>query len=475
MTIRPKTPLRYSLITDTDSYKFSHWVQYPPGTTRMMGYLESRGGAFETCTLFGLQYLLHEYLTQRITQAQVDEATRFAKLHGEPFNEEGWNYIVRAHDGRLPIRIRAIPEGLVVPVSHPILTIESTDPKVFWLPSWLETMLVRLWYPSTIASMSRAAKMVLREYLERTATDPDAELPFKLHDFGSRGVASLEQSRLGGAAHLLSFFGSDNVEAIRWANHYYGSNMAGVSIPAAEHSTITMWGESREFDAFENLVRCYLVDRQVEAGTPKLAACVSDSFDIFRAVEHGWGGRLHDLVRGSGGCLVIRPDSGDPETVLLRTFEILERTVGMTLNTKGYKVLPPYYRVIQGDGIDHESMAQILETLTNHRISASNIAFGSGGGLLQKVNRDTQRWAFKCCAAKVDGEWVDVRKNPATDSSKRSKAGRLDLIRQGSGYAIAILGADPIAHPDSVMQTVFEDGNILVETDFDACRARFAA
>lgn len=475
MKIQTKETLSYSLITDTDSYKFSHWNQYPAHTTQMMSYVESRGGPFSDCTLFGLQYLMHEYLAKPISRAQVEEAASFAKAHGVPFNYEGWMYIVDAHDGHLPVRIRAIDEGTVVPVRNALLTIESLDPKVFWIVSWLETMLVRLWYPSTIASTSRESKKVLKRFLELTADDPEAELPFKLHDFGARGVSGLEQSRLGGAAHLLSFVGSDTVEGIRTANHYYDCEMAGYSIPAAEHSTMTMWGEDKEFDAFANMVQQYISRREVPEGLPKLAACVSDSYDFFRAVDQGWGGeKLHKLVKESGGCLVIRPDSGNPEEVLLRCFEILEERVGMTRNTKGYKVLPPYYRVIQGDGIDRESMEQILQTLTKHQISTSNIAFGSGGGLLQKVNRDTQKWAFKCCAAKVNGQWVDVRKDPATDESKRSKAGRLDLIKEDGEYKTVVVPSDKLAHPSSVMKTVFENGEIMNHTTLEDCRRRMA-
>lgn len=472
--IARKQDLRYSLVADTDSYKFSHWNQYPPGTSRMMSYFEARGGEFAECTLFGLQYLLHRYLARTITRQDVAEQKAFAEAHGEPFNEAGWLHIVNRYGGRLPVRIRSIPEGTVVPVSNALLTIESVDdPQCAWIVSWLETMLVRLWYPSTIATTSRESKKVLREFLELTADDPAAELGFKLHDFGARGVSCLEQSRLGGAAHLLNFFGSDTVEGIRLANHFYGADMAGFSIPATEHSTMTMWGEDGEQDAFESYVRHYLLERQVPPGMPKLAACVSDSYDIFRAVEQYWcGERILPLLKASGGTLVIRPDSGDPLEVLPRIFEILESRVGMTVNSKGFKVLPPYFRVIQGDGIDRASMRAILERLADLKISASNIAFGSGGGLLQKVNRDTQKWAFKCCNAVVNGRAVDVRKMPVTDVGKRSKCGRLDLIRTDRGFETVALPEGQEAHPDTAMVTVFEHGIITHDTTFAECRAR---
>ena len=473
--MKPRKPnLDYNLLTDTDSYKLSHWNQYPSGLTSMMSYFEARGGEFATCTLFGLQYLLHNALSPRITAEMVDEAATFSAAHGEPFNREGWNHIVEKHQGKLPIRIRAIPEGMNVPTGSAIMTIESLDPEVPWITNYIETLLVRLWYPSTIATTSRESRKIIEHYLQLTADNPEEEIAFKLHDFGARGVASLEQSRLGSAAHLLSFLGSDSIEGIRFANHYYDCDMAGFSIPAAEHSTITMWGRDREFEAYENFVNTYLYRQDRTHDTPNIAACVSDSFDIFNAIEQGWcGPRLHKLVRESGGTLVVRPDSGDPVEVILKCLEIFERKIGMTVNTKGYKVLPPYYRLIQGDGIDRAMTRKILEAMEKAGYSASNIAFGSGGGLLQNVNRDTQKWAFKCCSAQLNGKEVDVRKDHVTDPGKQSKSGRLDLIKDSHGNLQTIaLENGAIAHPDSVMQTVFENGEILTETTFDECRQR---
>ncbi len=474
MAIERIADMTYNLATDGDSYKWSHWNQYPTGTGRMMSYLEARGGEFADCTLFGLQYLLHKYVARPLTAAALGEAMAFAEVHGEPFNEAGWRYIVEQYRGRLPVRVRAIEEGTVVPTGNALLTIECADPRCFWIASWLETMLVRLWYPSTIATTSRESKKILKRYLELSADDPAAEIAFKLHDFGGRGVATLEQARLGGAAHLLSFMGSDTLEGIRMANHYYACPMAGFSIPATEHSTVSMWGREREYEMFERYVETYLTNRQTPPGVPKLAACVSDTYDIFAATNAWSTGTLKRKVQESGGTLVIRPDSGDPLEVLPRLFQILEGNLAdeVVKNTKGYKLLPPYLRLIQGDGIDMRSMEQILVKLVGLGWSASNIAFGSGGGLLQKVNRDTQKWAFKCCFAEVDGAPVDVRKDPVTDRGKRSKSGRLDLVRTKTGFETVALRPELDAHPDTVMRTVFDNGEILTSTTLDECRRR---
>ncbi len=478
--IQPKTSLGYNICLDVDSYKLSHWPQYPEGTDYMMSYLESRGGEFDECTLFGLQYLLHEYLSKAVTKEHVVEAANFAGAHGEPFNYGGWMHIVNKYEGCLPVRIRAIPEGTVVPVKNAVLTIECFDKECFWIVSWLETMLSRLWYPSTIATCSRESKKILNHYLQLSSDTPEADIWFKIQDFGARGVSCLEQSRLGGAAHLLSFMGSDTIEGIRMLNHYYDSPMAGFSIPAAEHSTVSSWGRNKETDFYNHFVKTFLTDRQLPPGIPKLAACVSDTYNIFEAVKFWCSPEMRETLKASGGTLVIRPDSGEPVSTLVQIFDLLAKELGdeITINKKGYRVLPSYLRVIQGDGIDRQMMKFILEVLVNeHGWSATNIAFGSGGGLLQKVNRDTQKWAFKTCCIRVEGMLRNVYKDPITDPGKKSKSGLLDLVHAGNpgercGYETVNLSEIGKYHADSILQTVFEGGRILVNTTLDECRER---
>src|ERR1700722_18469395 len=358
------TPLADNPIMDTDSYKASHWLQYPPDVSSMYSYFESRGGRYRDTVFFGLQYYLLEHLSRRVTTKDVDEAETFFAAHGEPFNREGWDHLVGTYDGRFPVRIRAVPEGSVVPSGNVLFDIELTAPdaKIFWIVSWLETLLVRVWYPTTVASRSYYCKRVILESLVETSDDPFGEIGFKLHDFGSRGVSSRESARIGGAAHLVNFLGSDTIEGVRAANHYYGTSdkMAGYSIPAAEHSTITMWGRENEFLAYKNFVRRYLVERELPPGTPKIAACVSDSYNLFNVIENVWCGELHDTIKSSGGKLVARPDSGDPASVNVKCLQIMERKIGMRTNAKGFKVLPPYLGLIQGDGVNDESIGEIL-------------------------------------------------------------------------------------------------------------------
>ena len=455
------------LVLNTDSYKTSHWTQYPPDTRTVFSYIESRGGIHDRTVFFGLQYILKEYFTRPVTAADVALAAEVCAAHGVPLNRAGWMHVVDAHGGRLPVRISAVPEGSVVPTGNVLLTIENTDPALAWLTSYLETALMRLWYPTTVATNSWMTHQLIAKYLDETG-DPTG-LPFKLHDFGARGVSSLESAMLGGMAHLVNFQGTDNLAAVLGARVFYGEPMAAFSIPAAEHSTITAWGKDGELDAYRNMLKQY-------AKRGALLAVVSDSYDLEHAVRHLWGEQLREAVIASGATVVIRPDSGDPTTMVMKTVQSLASTFGTTVNAKGFRVLD-HVRVIQGDGITLRTIRSILAALKVNGYSADNVAFGQGGALLQVVNRDDQRFAMKCSAVDVGGAWRDVFKDPVTDPGKRSKAGRLTLLQRQGEYLTARLD-DPrlgaLANDgwQPALRTVFENGELLVDDSFAAIRAR---
>jgi nicotinamide phosphoribosyltransferase len=450
-----------NFILNTDSYKTSHYLQYPANTQYISSYVESRGGEFKECLFFGLQMFIKEYLTKPITQANIDEAVEIYQAHGVPFNKQGWQYILDKHQGFLPIKIESIAEGSIVPTKNVLVQVVNTDPNCAWLTCFVETALLRaIWYPTTVATVSYLCKKIIEKYMYETAGHNQG-IEFKLHDFGARGVSSLESAAIGGLAHLVNFQGTDTVSALMQGRKYYGENMAGFSIPASEHSTMTSWGKHREADAYENMLDQY-------GGEGKTLAVVSDSYDIWHAIEKIWGEQLKDKVIKNGGTLVVRPDSGDPVQVVSDVIEKLMSQFGYTYNKVGFKVLPNYIRVIQGDGVSLATIEKILIEMKARKLSAENIAFGMGAELLQKVNRDTLKFAMKASAAQIENQWIDVYKNPVTDRGKKSKAGRLALVNQKGEYK-TIKKCSKKAQ-NNLLETVYLNGKLLKEVTFKEIR-----
>ena len=772
-----------SLVLQVDSYKVSHWLQFPKGAEYTYYYIESRGGTNEL-KFFGLQAILKKLLSTIPSGYTIDFAEKFWNAHGLPFNKNGWLAIKEL--GYYPLKIKAVNEGGIYKPGQPLVTVENTHPDFFWLPGWLETRLLQLWYPTTVCTRSWKCKNVIAEYLDETGDI--SGLPFKLHDFGYRGVSSQESAELGGMSHLVNFMGTDTVAGIFAAQEYYGnsdwadefyqkngypedrlkayfdSNMFGYSIPAcyddkteiltnigwklfkdldkydhvaqylndgtiefvnytnyideyykgymykfytkgnvakidacvtpnhrmvrrsnttnkieifeaenfksshrnsilysgkkidsviefktidklriafqadgsffshgnydgsksgcipirftlkkqrkkdrlvsilneckldftfndilsgdrightsyyiklpleytidknfnwvdlakidynwgksfinelqhwdgckksntivyssnnkecidivsaiatlsgyrnnyneyddkrenrkrnytlcltktdhrkgnnvykkrirykgniycitvpsgmiitrrngrtlvsgnSEHSTMTSWGVDGEKDAYENML-----DQFGKEGA--IVAVVSDSYDLENAVENIWGNELKQKVLDSGVTLVIRPDSGEPADIVVRTLKQLDRLYGSETNSKGYKVLNPAVRVIQGDGIgDENDIRAILEACRSNNFSADNVSFGMGGGMLQQPNRDTYKFAMKCSAIMVNGQWVDVFKCPVDAPWKASKKGRFDN--------------------DPNLSTVWENGEFIKEYTFEEVR-----
>ncbi len=454
--------MKKNIILDTDSYKLSHYKQYPQGIEKVFSYIESRGGVFDSTLFFGLQKALIELNQNFPTWQDFEEAKALTTEHGVPFNEQGWKALIEL--GHFPLEIRAVQEGKVIPTQNVLVTVVNTDPRFFWLTSYLETSLLRaVWYPTTVATLSFECKKVINRYMQATCDNLEG-LGFKLHDFGARGVSSEESACIGGAAHLVNFLGTDTLSAIRFARDYYDAGISGFSIPATEHSTITSWGKQHEKDAYRNVL---------EQFPDGLVACVSDSYDIFNAVSKLWGSELKEQVVERNGTLVIRPDSGDPEEILPILLETLADKFGYTLNTKGYKVLSDKVRLIQGDGINLQSLCLILEILTAKGWSTENIAFGMGGGLLQQLNRDTLKFAMKNSAALINGEWQEVYKDPITDHGKRSKKGILDLQ---NGKTVRIQDAQLFGEREhSDLQIVYRNGKLINKMNFEAIRKNAAS
>lgn len=454
-----------NFILRTDSYKLTHWKQYPEGMTKVYSYLEARGGEFEKTMFFGLQYYVKKYLENvNITMDDVDEAEYFSELHfgtKENYNRKGWEYIVKRLGGRLPIRIKAVKEGSLVPVSNVLATIENTDPSCYWLTNVIETLLLKLWYPITVSSNSYYAKKTIKEYLQKTG-GVTSGLLFKLHDFGYRGVSSEETAGIGGMSHLVNFNGTDTIRGIVFADNYYDSGVCGFSVPASEHSVACSFGKDFEDEYFLNMLSTY---------NTGVVSIVSDTYDVFNFITT-MSERYRKLIISREGTVVFRPDSGDPVEINSKLIDILwDKFGGEYVN--GFKVLVPQVRLIQGDGIDRKKLEEILHMLELKGFSADNIIFGSGGGLLQKFDRDTCQFAIKASYGEreVDGKIIRfaISKDPITSKSKKSKPGILKLHKSGNKFTTLSSFDDDnemfTMYTDE-LEIVFENGFIKREQTF---------
>lgn len=462
-----------SILFDTDSYKMSHYLQYPEGTEYVWDYISSRGGQYKNVMFFGLQMFLKKYLCGKVvSQQSIDLAERFALAHGEPFNRAGWEHILNVHGGKLPLKIRAVREGTLVPAKQIVVSVINTDPECGWLTSYIEPPLLRgVWYPTTVATRSRYIRDTIFKYLTTTSENPES-IAFKLQDFGARGVSSKESAGIGDAGHMVNFYGTDTITGVLYTMKFYPdadgtAEVTGFSIPAAEHSTTTILGPGDGETAQFRL----MIQRFGKPGA--MFACVSDGFDIFKACEK-WGTELIEELKASGATLIVRPDSGDPVDTTIKCLRILEKHFGSERNSKGFKVLNNV-RVIYGDGINELTINSILLAMEWNRYSVDNIAFGMGGELLQTPNRDTNKWAMKASAACIEGTWVDVYKDPITDPGKASYKGQMSLFRNKETGQFASLRIDqgPIADEwEDMFVDVFENGELLVDYTFSEIRER---
>ena len=457
-------------ILNTDGYKPSHYEMLPEGTTKLFSYIEARGGIWDETVFFGLQAYIKEYLMRPITRQNIEDAAWFFEQYGEPFNREGWEYILEKHNGYLPLRVRAVKEGSVIPVKHILVSVENTDDKCAWLTSYIEPTILRGgWYGTTIATQSWNIKKLIRKFMEETC-DTIYSLLWKLHDFGARGVSSLESSVISGAGHLVNFRGSDTITGALGAMLYYNEPniVPADSIPATEHSVMTIKHRAGEFDQIKRAL--------LKFGKPgKMFAVVSDSYNIDDAVKYiCTDEEFQSILKASQSKIVIRPDSGDPVAMSLHIVQLVDKYLGTTMNTKHYKVLPANIGVIYGDGINKKSIQAILFNLKIHGYSTDCINFGMGGALLQNVTRDDQCWAMKACAAMMNGIWSDVKKDPITDTGKVSKAGRMSLFRSRLTGEFSTLRIDGHIDDEFVdqMWTVYENGKQYNEVSFTQVRNR---
>ena len=452
----------------TDSYKVTHHYFYPKGTEKIYSYLESRVGAeFNKTIFYGLQYIIKKYLEGSVvTQEKIDEADSIISTHiGEGiFNKKGWEHILDNYDGRLPIEIKAVAEGTPVEVGNALMTVENTDKKSCWLPNYLEPLLLQVWYPSTVATLSAEVRKLCNFYLEITGSLKD-NLDFMLHDFGYRGATSTESSRLCGSAHLLSFSGTDTIPSLSIPVNYYNDpNIYGFSVQATEHSVMTSLGPEGEISQVLNVI---------DNAKDGVLSIVIDSYNYKNLLAEAGksGSELNDAILnfldGENNKVVFRPDSGEPVSTTIDCLNLLSEGFGSHLTHKGYKVFDLNIGLLWGDGLNYQKIRDILFAMKSAGWAAQNIIFGMGGGLHSSVTRDTQRNAFKCSAQLRDGEWHDIFKNPL-DSSKKSKTGRFKLIKQNNSFKTVQIDSEG----EDYLQTVFRNGELLIEDKFGDIKNR---
>ncbi|MBZ6010641.1 nicotinate phosphoribosyltransferase [Leuconostoc gelidum] len=442
-----------NLILATDAYKLTHHLQYPTNITKLYSYGEARvGGRFDTVSWFGMSMILHDYFHNPITDAMIDEAEQVSKMTFNTsayFNRVVWEKVRDL--GYFPVKIKALPEGLEVPAGNALFTIESTADWFATSLNALEVVLMHVWYPTTIATNSLYIKKRLLPLFEKSGTI--AGISLAVNDFGLRGATSLEAGKRGGSAHLLHFQGSDNMAASQYFNDVYGVSGRALSVWATEHSVATAYGVGQgEFD--------YVNAQLDRAPDSAILSIVIDSYDALNFIKNVIGSQeIKDRIIKRAGRIVLRPDSGDPETIDLQVLSLLGNIFGTTINDKGYKVLQHNVGVIQGDGMKADTIVSLYEAIMQAGWSVDNLVVGSGGGLLQEgFTRDTERFAIKAAYAEnAVGDKINIQKKPKTDAAKTSKAGLLKVILRDKDI-VTVSQNDP-GH--DLLQTVYENGKIL--------------
>ncbi len=461
----------------TDVYKMGHMEQYRQGTNKVYSYLMARSGKILPYTVFfGLQYFLDRYLSQRITLEMVDEFLHFRKmiLGTEPSADLRKKFALLVERGHVSLDIKAVPEGSVVPVQNVLLTITNTEPDAYWQVGFFESMLLKIWNTTTVASYSHKLYQLVQEFSHRTCED-DGHLPYQVHDFGYRGVSSEETAALSGSAHLVNFLGSDTVPAVWMLSKYYdGEHPIGQSVPATEHSVMCSYGRDGEFKAFEQMLDLY---------PSGIVSIVSDTYNLWNVLTN-FCERLKPRIMDRDGKVVFRPDSGNPEYILCGdpnapdnspegkgAIRLLDERFGSTVNAKGYRVLNPKVGLVYGDGFYYERFKEVLTRMEHMKYASSNLVVGIGGLLLQRHNRDDQGFALKATYTEVDGVSQEIQKDPITDAKKKSHKGLIKLVKEGPIWSTH----DQCSWADEgrgELQRVFRNGKVLKRYTLQEIRNR---
>ena len=467
-----------NLLLMTDVYKLSHMRLYKKGTTKIYSYLCARSTKKEAKALFfGLQPYL-KLLEKGVSSEDVEEfLSYYAEILGSPAPKDIEDKLRALNQlGYIPLEIKAVKEGTFIDNKNVLATVTNTHPDFYWVVGFFESLLLKVWNTTSVATLSFKYKQLVNSFTKQTS-DSDFLLPFLVHDFGYRGVSSEQTAELSGAAHLVSFAGTDTVPAVKFVKtNYNATGLIGASVPASEHSIHCSFGPSEEDELA-------YVKNMLELNPTGLVSVVSDAYDYWRMLTVTLP-KVKDLILARDGKFVVRPDSGDPLLILCGnpnaekgspeykgTFVLLEELFGATVNSKGYKELNAKIGVIYGDGMYFQRYKDILIEMQAMGYANTNLVVGIGGLLLQQHNRDDLGFAFKATYAEINGQAVELYKDPVTDQGKKSHKGlmRLDLV---NGVYVTKDCVSSEEEKQGELQLVFKDGNLINEQSFSEIRER---
>ena len=473
----------------TDYYKVGHIFQYPEGTTLVYSNLTPRKTRYEEMdkmVFFGLQYFMKAYLIDYFNEnffAQPKEKIiqdyrrRIYTSLGSHL--PGYEHLEKLHDlGYLPVEIKALPEGSLVPMKVPCLTIVNTLPEFYWLTNFLETLLsTSTWQACTSATIAYTYRNLLNRYAAATGVPADF-VPWQGHDFSFRGMSSLESGTISGMAHLLSFTGTDTIPAIDALEQYYGADadkeLIGGSVAATEHSVMCSGSKTGELETFRRLI--------TEVYPQGIVSIVSDTWDLWKVCTE-YLPALKDIILERNGKVVIRPDSGDPVKIICGDPEadseaarkgvvsLLWDVFGGGITPQGYKLLDPHIGTIYGDSITLQRAEAICEGLLQKGF-ANQVVFGLGSYTYQYNTRDVFGLAMKATYVEINGEGLNIFKNPVTDDGTKKSATGLLQVKEENGSFVLHDNVSREEEADSALQTVFKDGRLVKEYSLTEIRKK---
>jgi len=465
----------------TDGYKVDHRRQYPVGTEVVYSNWtprKSRIEGIDKVVFFGLQYLIKKYIIEEFDQnffsqpkeKVIKEYKRRITNYLGP-DAITYEHVERLHDlGYLPIEIKALPEGILVPIRVAMFTMKNTKPDFFWLTNFLETIMsCIMWMPCTSATTAFQYRKILNKYVNMTGGAADM-VQWQGHDFSFRGMAGMEAAMMSGAAHLLSFTGSDTIPAIDFLEKYYNADsdkeLVGGSVAETEQSVMCMGTEDGEINTFKRLIK--------EVYPAGIVSIVSDTWDYWEVMT-SFLPQLKEDIMDRDGKVVIRTDSGDPVLIICGdpaapegspahkgSVQLLWETFGGTMSDKGYKLLDGHIGLIYGDSITIERCTEICSRLEKAGFASTNVVFGIGSFTYQYVTRDTFGFAMKATYGEVNGEGREIFKNPKTDDgTKKSAKGMLRIDGENNVVTGMTDSATKEQEMEGMLQTVYKDGKLI--------------